>query len=159
MILGGHQRVEAFKRLLAAAGKTDAKIPVVYLDGVDDDKAKALNLALNKISGDWDYDKLAALFDGLTEATLDLSGFAPPEIADIVGLLGEGSAPEREPEPEMDVDEELAKQARKFTFEVADDAEAAICRGVLAEHGMTGPGNAGAAFVAAMRSAEKAESR
>jgi hypothetical protein len=55
IIIGGHQRVEAARQL----GWTE--VPVVYVN-IDDVKSKTLNLALNKISGDWDFPKLKDLF-------------------------------------------------------------------------------------------------
>ena len=47
-----------------------------------EDHEKALNLALNKISGDWDYDKLTNLFSDLKLSNLDveLTGFDDTEI-------------------------------------------------------------------------------
>ena len=51
MIIGGHQRYEAAKLLKY---KT---VPVVQLD-ISENDAKVLNVALNKISGEWEEDKL-----------------------------------------------------------------------------------------------------
>jgi len=55
-LVGGHQR---FKVLLAQ-GIQKVQISVVNLPL---EKEKALNVALNKISGDWDQNKLATLLD------------------------------------------------------------------------------------------------
>ena len=49
-IVGGHQRVDA----LAEKGIEVA--PVVEVD-IEPEKETTLNLALNKIKGDWDYEK------------------------------------------------------------------------------------------------------
>jgi hypothetical protein len=46
------------------------------------ERERALNLALNKIAGDWDEEKLAHLLDELaqtSEADLELTGFEGPE--------------------------------------------------------------------------------
>src|SRR6266508_1986440 len=51
-VIGGHQRLVAARRL----GKKT--VPVIFLD-VSDEQAKLLNLALNKINGEWDQDLLA----------------------------------------------------------------------------------------------------
>jgi len=51
-IIGGHQRFEALRRM----GATEA--PCVVLD-LDPNDARALNIALNKISGEWDEPALA----------------------------------------------------------------------------------------------------
>ena len=84
-LVGGHQR---FKVLLAR-GIQEVQVSVVNLPLA---KEKALNIALNKISGQWDNDKLAELLDELIktpEIELDAMGFEMPEaeqlIADILG--------------------------------------------------------------------------
>jgi ParB/RepB/Spo0J family partition protein len=52
IVIGGHQRLLAARRL---GMKT---VPVIFLE-VSDEQAKLLNLALNKISGEWDEQLLA----------------------------------------------------------------------------------------------------
>ncbi len=81
-IVGGHQRVEACKRL----GRDT--IPVVYVD-LDDAREKALNLALNKISGEWDEDRLRSLLSELRagDLDLDLTGFSGVELDDLIGVM------------------------------------------------------------------------
>ncbi|MBZ5638307.1 MAG: ParB N-terminal domain-containing protein [Acidobacteriia bacterium] len=59
-IVGGHQRVRA-----AEAEGIDT-LPVVYVD-LDDPSERQLNLALNKISGEWDEEKLAAVLAELEQ--------------------------------------------------------------------------------------------
>lgn len=70
-------------------GVREAQVSVVDLPVA---KEKALNIALNKISGEWDKDKLAELLDELIktpEIELDAIGFEMSEaeqlIADILG--------------------------------------------------------------------------
>ena len=74
-VIGGHQRLKVLKTL----GYTEIECNVVELDKV---KEKALNVALNKISGEWDYDKLEDLLLELKEADIDLllTGFDDEEI-------------------------------------------------------------------------------
>jgi DNA modification methylase len=75
-IIGGHQRLEAAK----AMGLK--KVPVVYVD-VSEQEAKALNLALNKIQGEWDLPKLGQLLEELRDLPdLDeaLTGFDQKEM-------------------------------------------------------------------------------
>ena len=74
-VVGGHQRL----KVLLYMGMTEVDCVVVELD---EEKEKALNIALNKISGDWDKDKLALLIADLQGADFDVSltGFAPEEI-------------------------------------------------------------------------------
>lgn len=77
-VVGGHQRL----KVLVDMGLTEVDCVVVEMD---EDKEKALNIALNKISGDWDKDKLALLIADLQGADFDVSltGFEPAEIDDL----------------------------------------------------------------------------
>ena len=77
-VVGGHQRL----KVLIDMGITDVDCVVVELP---EDKEKALNVALNKISGEWDKDKLALLIADLQGADFDVSltGFDPAELDDL----------------------------------------------------------------------------
>jgi ParB-like chromosome segregation protein Spo0J len=86
-IIGGHMRIEAAKAL------EWTKFPVVYVD-LPDAKAKALNLALNKIEGEWDTALLQELVYELSqqdEIDLELTGFDDAELGK---LLKEVAPPE-----------------------------------------------------------------
>ena len=74
-VVGGHQRL----KVLIDMGITEVECVVVEMD---EGKEKALNIALNKISGDWDKDKLALLIADLQGSDFDVSltGFEPAEI-------------------------------------------------------------------------------
>ena len=155
LILGGHQRIEAIGRIAAKDGidLATVRIPIIWLEGIDDKRAKVLNLAMNRISGDWDYTKLAEVLSGLDEG-LELTGFGQDEISSIIGLiLTDPITPTGE--SDEDVDESLADQRLRFTFKLGEESEAVLCRKALAAYGMTGPGNAAKAFVDAMRVAMK----
>ena len=77
-VVGGHQRL----KVLIGMGITEVECVVVDLP---EDKEKALNIALNKISGDWDKDKLAVLIADLQGTAFDVSltGFDAAEIDDL----------------------------------------------------------------------------
>lgn len=77
-IVGGHQRLKVLKQM----GITEVECVIVEMD---EDKEKALNIALNKVSGDWDKDKLALLISDLQGADFDVSltGFDPGEIDEL----------------------------------------------------------------------------
>lgn len=85
-IVGGHQRFEAAKAL----GYTE--VPVVFVN-LSIEKEKILNLALNKISGEWDNDKLAEILYGLTQddqiPESDILGFSHEEISAILDTVME----------------------------------------------------------------------
>ena len=77
-VVGGHQRL----KVLMDMGMSEVDCVVVELS---EEKEKALNIALNKISGEWDKDKLALLITDLQGADFDVSltGFDPAEIDDL----------------------------------------------------------------------------
>jgi hypothetical protein len=74
-VVGGHQRL----KVLIDMGITEVECVVVEMDV---EKEKALNIALNKISGEWDKEKLALLIADLQGADFDVSltGFDPAEL-------------------------------------------------------------------------------
>jgi hypothetical protein len=157
LVIGGHQRLEAFKRLHADGKVKGSRVPVVWLEGLSDDRAKLLNVALNRIGGEWDYQKLAQLLQSLDDDShAVLTGFGQEEIDDILTLTqqeAETVLPDLA-DTEANIDEALRGEARKFAFAVATDEDAQLCRDVLEAHGMTGPGNSGAAFVAALKASK-----
>ena len=77
-IIGGHQRATVLKDL------GHEEIEAVKVD-LDKTKEKALNVALNKISGEWDLEKLAQVMAEL-EAELDatITGFDEGEIQELI---------------------------------------------------------------------------
>lgn len=76
---------------------------------MDEEKEKALNVALNKISGDWDRDKLALVISDLQGADFDVSltGFDPAEFDE----LFKDSLRDGVHEDDFDVEAELKKPA------------------------------------------------
>ena len=100
-VIGGHQRLTVLKDL----DYETAKCVIVDLPKEDE---KALNIALNKITGQWDEALLADLLLDLQESdfNLDLTGFEPPEIDDILSNVHDKELFE----DEFDVEEELKKQ-------------------------------------------------
>ena len=78
-VIGGHQRLRVLKDL----GATEADVVVLDLDK---DHEKALNIALNKITGDWDPVKLTELIGELDLDGYDLSltGYSEKELEAIL---------------------------------------------------------------------------
>lgn len=99
-VIGGHQRLTVLKDL----DYETAKCVIVDLPKEDE---KALNIALNKITGQWDEVLLADLLLDLQESdfNLDLTGFEPPEIDNILSNVHDKELSE----DEFDVEEELKK--------------------------------------------------
>lgn len=75
-IVGGHQRL----KVLLDLGETEADVSVVNWDEKQERQA---NIALNKIEGDWDYDKLRDLFEELGTEDVLTTGFSKAEVRDI----------------------------------------------------------------------------
>lgn len=82
-VVGGHQRLT----VLENEGETEVDVSVVDLDETQE---RQLNVALNKVEGGWDNDKLAELLTELGEDAT-LTGFTQQEIDsltnDIDGLI------------------------------------------------------------------------
>ena len=99
-VVGGHQRL----KVLIDTGITEVDVVVVDMDT---EKEKALNIALNKISGEWDTDKLALVIADLQGADFDVSltGFEPEELDD----LFRDDVKDGIREDDFDVEAELAK--------------------------------------------------
>lgn len=71
VLIGGHQRL----KILKERGDKDVDVSLVDLDEA---KEKALNIALNRVQGEWDYDKLNLIFDelkGIDDFDIELTGF------------------------------------------------------------------------------------
>lgn len=93
-VVGGHQRLQ----ILKDTGVKEVEVSVVSLN---DDREKALNVALNNhfVGGNWEYDKLADLMSELIELPdfdETLTGFDDRELRDLM------FQPQDELEPETD---------------------------------------------------------
>lgn len=116
-VVGGHQRLT----VEAALGHEEVDVSVVDLDEI---KEKELNIALNKIGGRWDTEKLGAVFDNLGDRALE-TGFTQPEIDEVQAkleqLIDQGM-----------IDQELAQIEKTFNLSLRfdqhdrDDLEAYI---------------------------------
>jgi site-specific DNA-methyltransferase (adenine-specific) len=97
-IIGGHQRLNVAIDL----GYTE--VPCAVVD-VDKTREKALNIALNKITGEWDEQMLADLLTELKEADYDLdyTGFEAPEVEQLFSNIYD----KKVKEDDFDVDKEL----------------------------------------------------
>ncbi|ELY1997846.1 DNA modification methylase [Enterococcus faecalis] len=73
-LVGGHQRV-AVARELGLFNEIEVSVVNLPLN-----KEKALNVALNKISGQWDEEKLYVLLNELDDEAVSLTGFDTEEV-------------------------------------------------------------------------------
>ena len=101
-IIGGHQRVT----VLSDLGYEE--IDCIVID-IDKQKEKALNIALNKITGEWNKELLADLIADLQDSDFDVSftGFEPPEIEQLFNSVHD----KKINEDDFDIDAELEKPA------------------------------------------------
>jgi site-specific DNA-methyltransferase (adenine-specific) len=99
-VISGHQRLSVLKHL----GKTEVECVIVDLD---DNEEKALNIAMNKVTGMWDEHKLADLIVDLQNAdfNVDLTGFEAPEVEQLMSKVHNKDIKE----DDFDVDAELEK--------------------------------------------------
>lgn len=82
-VIGGHQRL----KVLVATGAVEVDVSVVQLSLEDE---KALNLALNKISGQWDNEKLSAVLQDLSAGfDVEVTGFDQHEVDALVASFAE----------------------------------------------------------------------
>ena len=94
-LVSGHQRLN----VMLAEGVEESEVVIVDMEP---EREKALCIALNKISGQWDYGALADILEELRDSPVDIlaTGFSDDEIADLLGELqeeiGGGEAPDVE---------------------------------------------------------------
>ena len=100
-VIGGHQRLTVLKDL----GYKEVQCVVVEIK--DENKVKALNIALNKITGLWNEELLADLISDLQKSNfnIDFTGFEPPEIDQLFSKIHNKEIKE----DDFDVDEALKK--------------------------------------------------
>lgn len=106
-LVGGHQRLKIIKNEL---GLSEVDVSVVNLD---EQKEKALNIALNKISGEWDFPKLKELLVSLDDGQFDLglTGFDEGELKKLIDYEGQKGLTDDDELPGMPGTAEIRTQA------------------------------------------------
>lgn len=141
LLIAGHQRREAMQFILdgkylvdeqghftpngkpAKLDLPDGKVWAVCMEGLSDRDAKRLNLALNKLGGTWDDDKLADLMKDLSQVNYDdlaVTGFSSDEIDKML----RGDEPAQMPPP--------AARAPKLTIEFSSKTMRDAVKGLIA---------------------------
>jgi site-specific DNA-methyltransferase (adenine-specific) len=100
-VIGGHQSLTVLKDL----GYTEAQCVVLHIE--DEKKVKALNIALNKITGAWNEQLLADLLVDLqsVDFNIALTGFEAPEVEQLFSKVHNKEVKE----DDFDVDAALQK--------------------------------------------------
>ncbi len=122
-VVGGHQRL----KVLMDYGYTEIDCVIVDLD---EQHEKALNIALNKIQGEWDGTKLAALVAELDAGAFDVSltGFDAAEIDELMNQWYSKEAVQ----DEFDVDKPLQSIASSL---LSDSQKKNVRNGAMQEYG------------------------
>jgi hypothetical protein len=126
VLIGGHQRLKVLREL----GYKEVEVSVVNI--TDRGKEKALNIALNKIQGDWDYNKLTALLEELRaegDEYLGMTGFNSIELDSMLQF----KTPETLAETTLEGDSD---EALRFiiSFDNSEEQDR-----FMAEHGLKKP--------------------
>ena len=102
-IVGGHQRY----KVLVAEGHTEVECVIVKMSP---EREKALNVALNKVTGDWEFEALADLIKDLEAQDFDvtLTGFDAAEIEDLFSQVHDKDATD---DDDYDVNKALEEAA------------------------------------------------
>lgn len=85
-LVSGHQRLN----VMLKNGVEETEVVVVDMD---EEREKALCIAMNKVGGQWDYGLLADIMEELRNSEIDttVTGFSGNEIAELLGELQEAA--------------------------------------------------------------------
>ena len=116
-IVGGHQRY----KVLVNEGATEVDCVVVHIENPQDEKA--LNIALNKATGDWEPTALADLLQDLQLSGYDLgaTGFDAAEVDDLFSKVHDKDVHD----DDCDIDPEEVRDEDPANPEDPDDVSAA----------------------------------
>lgn len=102
-VISGHQRIRAWKEM------GNKEVPTLQVN-ITKNEEKALNLAMNRISGEWDVEKLYGVMNDLRITTeLEFTGFDEKEVSKILDQFLD----EEEDEPVSELLEKLPAKAKK----------------------------------------------
>lgn len=102
-VISGHQRIKAWKEM------GNDEVPTIQLT-ISKNEEKALNLAMNRIGGEWDIEKLYGVMNDLRITDeLEFTGFDEKEVSKILDQFME----EEKEEPVAELLEKLPAKAKK----------------------------------------------
>ena len=145
-IIGGHQRFDVLFDQHLLDNNIYAEVNLLRLNESygwvfpDNDKnlesedmEKALNLVLNRVSGDWDGEKLHQVFNDLQESgfnQMGLTGFDNSEITGFTGLnnkLNNDTLAENDEEVTLDSSMIIPEDEPEYDESIADSIETITC--------------------------------
>ena len=128
-IVSGHQRLQVMKDIAEEDGEILDALDVIVVD-MPENRADTLMVAINKITGIWDEDKLKTLFQELNESDYTYTGYEDFEIDKL--LNEDTSVPDDVQDSDTistldDMDDAKTKDAFKLTiiFDTEDERESA----------------------------------
>jgi hypothetical protein len=83
-VVGGNQRLKVLNEMYPPGHEVE----VIEIN-IDEEKEKALNLALNKISGEWNYEELGDILKNLDEQYFDFTGFDKLDVKVMTDITSE----------------------------------------------------------------------
>lgn len=101
-LISGHQRLNVLKE----QGVEEAEVVAVELS---EEQEKLLNVALNKIDGEWDFEKLHELFNEISTGDIEFTGFTEGEIENLFGDFESTQAEEESDEAEEETETGFAR--------------------------------------------------
>lgn len=117
VLISGHQRL----KILLENGVTETEVMIVDLD---EEKEKLLNIAMNRIEGDWEWGKLESLLKEFSADELTVTGFTRSELESIFEMNADEDdsvyAPETE-DTDTAEDDYYEEDADYEGAEIADD--------------------------------------
>lgn len=120
VLVSGHQRL----KILLENGVTETEVMIVDLD---DEKEKLLNIAMNRIEGDWEWSKLESLLKEFSADELSVTGFTIAEIESIFEMNAEDAGSIYAPgveEDDTDAEDYYEEDADYEGEETLDDGAA-----------------------------------
>lgn len=120
VLVSGHQRL----KILLENGVTETEVMIVDLD---DEKEKLLNIAMNRIEGDWEWSKLESLLKEFSADELSVTGFTLTEIESIFEMNAEDAGSIYAPgvvEDDTDAEDYFEEDADYEGEETLDDGAA-----------------------------------
>lgn len=131
MIVSGHQRFQVMKDLAEAKNEPMKTVDVMQVEMTEAEQDSFM-VAVNKITGLWDTEKLTALFKELSEEDLSYTGYDEFEIQ---ALLDEGNIDMSEENADSDYSEKKEPQSFKLTLIFGTEEARDNARDVLEKDG------------------------
>lgn len=162
-LVGGHQRLRAVREVCKEDGvPLPIKVPAVVLD-IDDAQARQLNVALNRIEGEFDASRLGDLFASIRgDMTLDdilATGFSSAEIDEAILLASPLDDQVARLEEEAAGEITSFASAITLTVEFADATERDVAKDLLRSMALAAGKKAGAVLLDALKARQTSRVR